>query len=179
MSDVAVPTMPPELAHLWWLLGEWEGVGTGQYPTIEDFRFGQRVRFSCDGRPFLSYLSRSWMIEQDGTTGRPLATEQGFFRPGAEGERSAEVLLTHPTGFAEIWLGRVEITDLADARITGARMELTTEVVARTASAKEYTGGQRLYGLVEGDLLWTFDMAAMGHPLGNHLAARLRPVDAG
>jgi hypothetical protein len=170
--------MPAELAHLWWLLGDWEGVGTGQYPTIDDFRFGQRVSFSCDGRPFLSYVSRSWLIEDHGTPGRPLATERGFFRPGTEGERSTEVLLTHPTGFSEIWLGQVVITDLQDARITGARMELTTEVVARTAAAKEYTAGHRLYGLVDGDLLWTFDMAAMGHELGNHLAARLRPVDA-
>ncbi len=29
------------------------GVGTGQYPTIEDFRFGQEAVFSTDGRPFL------------------------------------------------------------------------------------------------------------------------------
>jgi len=50
--------------------------------------------------------------------------------------------------------------------------------VMRTESAKEYSGGQRLYGLVEGDLLWTFDMAAVGEPLTNHLAARLQPVVA-
>jgi hypothetical protein len=44
----------------------------------------------------------------------------------------------------------------------------------RTASAPEYTAGQRLYGNVEGDLLWTFDKAADGHPLQNHQWARLR-----
>lgn len=177
MSDPAAAP-PAEIAHLSWLIGDWEGVGTGQYPTIDDFRFGQRVMIRCDGRPFLSYWSRTWLVEEDGSTGRPLATEQGFFRPGSEGERSVEVLLTHPTGYAEIWLGEVQITNLADARVTGAKMELTTEVVARTPSAKEYSAGQRLYGLVEGDLLWTFDMAAVGHELSNHLAARLRPVDA-
>ena len=48
--------------------------------------------------------------------------------------------------------------------------------MVRTASADEYTAGQRLYGLVEGDLLWTFDKAAGGHPLQNHLWARLRRV---
>ena len=179
MSEPSASALPAELVHLGWLIGEWEGVGTGQYPTIEDFRFGQHVRFSCDGRPFISYVSRSWMIEADGSTGRPLASEQGFFRPGSEGDASVEVLLSHPTGYSEVWLGQVTITDLQDARITGARLELGTEVVARTTSAKEYTRGHRLYGLVAGDLLWTFDMAAMGHTLGNHLAARLRPVDAG
>ena len=48
--------------------------------------------------------------------------------------------------------------------------------VARTATAKEYTGGHRLYGLVQGDLYWTFDMAAMGQELQNHLAAQLKRV---
>ncbi len=47
----------------------------------------------------------------------------------------------------------------------------------RTASAKEYTQGHRLYGLVEGRLLWTFDMAAVGQPLVNHLAASLTRDD--
>jgi hypothetical protein len=44
----------------------------------------------------------------------------------------------------------------------------------RTGSAKEYVAGQRLYGLVEGDLLWTFDMAAQGQELQPHIWARLR-----
>ena len=33
--------LPNELAHLAWLIGRWVGVGTGHYPTIEDFRFGR------------------------------------------------------------------------------------------------------------------------------------------
>ncbi len=171
-----VAGVPLEIAHLSWLVGVWEGVGTGQYPTIEDFRFGQRVRVTCDGRPFLSYASASWLLDDDGAMVRPLATETGFWRPGAAGEGSVELLLSHPTGYAEVWLGWVTVTALDTARITGAKMELTTEVVARTDSAKEYTRGQRLYGLVEGDLLWTFDMAAVGQPSSNHVAARLQPV---
>ena len=52
--------------------------------------------------------------------------------------------------------------------------------MARTASAKEVTAGQRLYGLVEGDLLWTYDMAAEGQPLQSHLWGRLvRRTDGG
>ena len=71
---------------------------------------------------------------------------------------------THPTGYAEIYYGTVE----------GAKIELATDAVARTTSAKEYRGGHRLYGLVEGDLLWTFDMAAVGQELQVHIWARLQ-----
>ena len=160
-----------------WLIGHWVGVGTGQYPTIEDFLFGQEIQFSCDGRPFLTYWSRSWLLDDAGERVRPTGTETGFLR--APKDRSVELLLSHPTGYAEIWEGQVEVTGLVDDTITGAKLELRTDVVARTEDSKPYTAGHRLYGLVEGDLLWTFDMAAMGLERQNHLAARLKPQQPG
>ena len=176
MSASPVSSLPEELLPISWLIGQWVGVGTGQYPTIEDFRFGQEVAFSTDGRPFLTYFSRSWMLDDEGNRVRPLATESGFWRPRPDNH--VEVQLAHPTGYAEIWYGTVEVTGLENARITGARADLKTDVVARTESAKEYTEGHRLYGLVDGKLLWTFDMQAVGQPLTNHLAASLTRVDA-
>ena len=164
-----------DLRPLSWLIGRWVGVGTGQYPTIDDFRFGQEAVFSTDGRPFLSYLSRSWLLDDEGGRVRPLATEAGFWRPRPD--NGIEVALSHPTGYAELWLGSQEVTAITDATITGARAELRADVVSRTPSAKEYSQGVRLYGLVEGRLLWTFDMAAVGQPLGNHLAASLTRDD--
>lgn len=163
-----------ELAHLSWLVGQWEGFGLGQYPTIEDFRFQQQVTISTDGRPFLTYRSRSFVIDDKGVIIKPGASESGYLRPLPD--NGVEMLLAHPTGFVEVWIGKVVVTGIENARITGARMELATDSVARTSTAKPYSAGHRLYGLVNGDLLWTFDMAAMGHPLGNHLAASLKPV---
>ena len=173
VQGAELSALPPEVLPVSWLIGRWIGVGTGQYPTIDDFRFGQEVQFSCDGRPFLTYWSRSWELDEAGERVRPTATESGFLR--ALPDRSVEFLLTHPTGYAEIWEGQVEVTGLVQDTITGARIEMRTDVVARTEEAKPYTAGHRLYGLVEGDLLWTFDMAAMGCDLQNHLAARLQP----
>ncbi len=167
--------VPEDLRPLSWLIGRWVGVGTGQYPTIEDFRFGQEVVFSTDGRPFLSYLSRSWLLDDDGERVRPLATEAGFWRPRPDNE--IELVLAHPTGYAEQWHGSLEVTALENAVITGARAELRTDVVTRSPSAKDYSQGHRLYGLVEGRLLWTFDMAAVGESLVNHLAASLNRVE--
>ena len=167
--------LPEPVLPISWLLGRWVGVGTGQYPTITDFRFGQEVQFSCDGRPFLSYWSRSWELDGEGNKVRPTATETGFLKPYPEG--AVELLLSHPTGYSEIWEGKVQITGMEQQQITGAKMELRTDIVARTPGAKPYTAGHRLYGLVEGDLLWTFDMAAMDLPLQNHLAARLQRAE--
>ena len=176
MSQDAPPIIPEQLIPLSWLLGRWTGVGTGHYPTIENFRFGQEVSFSHDGRPFLSYWSRSWMLDDDGNQVRPLATETGFWRPRPDNR--FELQLTHPTGYAEIWYGKVEITGLESAQITGARAELRTDIVDRTESAKEYTEGHRLYGLVDDCLLWTFDMAAVGESVTNHLSAKLFRVES-
>lgn len=152
----------PDLAPLAWLLGTWEGNGHGDYPTIEPFLFGQQVIFAHDGRPFLHYFSRSWLVDEQGATLRPSALETGFLRARDDGE--LELVLAHQSGYAEVWYGRLD----------GARLELATDVVARTQSAKEVTAGQRLYGLVEGDLLYAYDMAAMGQPLQAHTWARLQ-----
>jgi hypothetical protein len=157
--------LDPALLPLAFLIGDWAGAGLGQYPTIEDFRFGQEVSFGyVPGKQFLDYESRSWLIDEHGEKVRPLAREHGYWRPQPDG--GLEVVLAHPTGIVEIWLG-----ELSDGKI-----ELHTDAVARTATAKDYSGGHRLYGLVKGDLLWTYDMAAMGQPLQNHLAAQLKRV---
>jgi hypothetical protein len=152
----------PGLAPLSFLLGRWEGAGVGGYPTIESFRFSQELSFSHNGKPFLIYSSRTWLLTDDGQPGRPLSTEAGFWRP--QPDHAVELLLAHPTGITEIYLGRV----------TGTRIELGTDVVARTASAKEVTAGHRLYGLVDGDLAYAYDMAAVGQELQPHISARLK-----
>lgn len=160
--------LPAEVAPLAWLLGTWEGAGVGGYPTITSFRFGQRIEFTNNGKPFLGYVSRSWLLDDDGNRVRALGTESGYWRPQPDGV--VEVTMAHPTGYAEIWLGHVE----------GQRVEISTDVVARTTSAKDYTAGHRLYGLVgqgaDAELMWAYDMAAMGQPLQSHLSARLKRV---
>lgn len=74
--------LPRELAPLAWLVGRWEGAGVVGYPTIESANFGQEVEVSHDGRPFLEWHSRTWLLSESGEKVRPLATELGFWRPG-------------------------------------------------------------------------------------------------
>jgi hypothetical protein len=133
------------------------------YPGVEESRYEQEMSFSHDGRPFLAYISKTWLIDDDGKRIKPSGVETGFWRPGAN-ERDVEALITHPTGYVEISVGEVVFN----------KIELVSDVLARTTTAKEVTGLKRLYGLVEGDLAYAIDMAAVGQPLQAHRSARLQ-----
>jgi hypothetical protein len=151
----------PDLVGVAWLIGRWEGAGKGTYPGTPDFDFGQQIDFAHNGGNYLHYLSQTFEMGPDGRAVRPLSMETGFWRP--QGDGTMEVVLCHPDGYAEVWYGKV----------TGAQIELATDAVVRTLTADDYSAGQRLYGQVEGDLLWTFDKAAQGQPLQTNLWARL------
>ena len=63
---------------------------------------------------------------------------------------------------------------VTDPNVIPATLVWQTDAVARTETAKEYSAGKRLYGNVEGDLLYAFDMAAVGEELQPHTWARLQ-----
>lgn len=161
--------LPSELAPLAWLVGNWAGAGVVGYPTIESANFGQEISCWHDGRPFLQWHSRTWLLDEAGEKVRPLATEVGFWRPHPEAPdgTNVELLLTHPTGIVEMYAGTAQ----------PAKIELRTDGVMRSPNAKEYTAGHRMYGYVQSNLLWVMDMAAMGQPLTSHLSAELKRVD--
>jgi hypothetical protein len=158
------PELHPDLEPLKFLLGDWEGAGVGGYPTIESFRFGQELSFSHIGKPYLIYTSRTWRLDDEGNLGQALARESGYWRAHSDGR--IELILAHPTGIAEIYIGEA----------TGTRIELRTDLVARTETAKDYTAGHRLYGLIGEDLGYAYDMAAEGQSLQSHLSAQLKRV---
>jgi hypothetical protein len=74
MGDPVV--LHPQLGPLGGLLGTWEGKGAGSYPTIEPFRYHERVEFSHVGKPFLTYQQKTW----DEDNGAPLHAEVGYLR---------------------------------------------------------------------------------------------------
>ncbi|GAB1822916.1 heme-binding beta-barrel domain-containing protein [Herbidospora sp. RD11066] len=154
----------PDLEPIAFLLGHWEGAGVIGYPTMESANFGQEIVFEHNGKPFLSYRSRTWLLDQKGEKVRPLASESGFWR--VQPERQIEVMLAHPTGIIEIYVGEVVFH----------KIELITDVVARTVTSKDYAAGKRLYGLVNGNLMYAYEMAAVGLPLQDHASAELKKV---
>ncbi|OHV21155.1 fatty acid-binding protein [Parafrankia soli] len=177
-GNIATVDLHPSLLPLAFLVGTWRGEGVGGYEGMESFHYGQEITFAADGRPALGYVSHTWWADEprDGREpGSPLATETGFWRvqppatePGPDGKVNGspvvEVMLAHPFGIAEIYVGTV----------TGTRIDLDSNVLIRTATAREVTRSVRLYGLIEGgDLAYAIDMEAGGKPLQSHLSARL------
>ncbi len=162
----AAAELHERLEPLAFLVGTWRGLGVVGYPTIEDGRYEQEVVFAHDGRPFLEYSSRTWLLDADGERVRQSAREAGWWRPGKE-PRDVEVMLAHPSGIVEVYVGEVAFR----------KVELRTDLVARTETAKEVSALHRLYGIVEDtDLAYAIDLAAVGQPLQPHLSARLAPV---
>lgn len=152
----------PDVAALACLLGRWTGEGTGDYPTIEPFRYREEVTFGHVGKPFLAYRQATTNLG----TGLPAHAEVGYLRSAGDGR--VELVLAHPSGIAEIAEGPVE--ELPD----GLMLQLTSTSVAGTTTAKEVLSlGRRIE--VNGDILrYELAMAAVGQPHRHHLTAELR-----
>lgn len=173
-EPVQLAGVHPDIAHLSWLVGQWRGVGEGAYPDMEPFRYEEICEFATDGRPFLEYRSVSWIIDDDNQRVRPARTESGYWRPAPD--NGVEAILTQPSGYAEVWLGEVTVASITNARITNAKMELRADAIAHTPTADRVESGMRLYGLVNGELLMTYDMATRGQPEQAHLWIRMQPA---
>src|SRR4051794_27204450 len=94
----------PQCEPLAPLLGVWRGKGLAQYPSLlGEFPFGQQLSFSHDGRPFLVYEARAWLLSPEGKVLRPAAREVGWWR--MDEEETIELVLAHMFGICEIYYG--------------------------------------------------------------------------
>ena len=185
--------LPLELTPFAFLVGKWSGSGVISYIHDKDKKeqeFNQSIEFSFDDQSVLGYVSKSSLI--DGTA---LPTEVGFWRlakspetsdpgPGLllgtggktittheqleslrnkDGGFDIEASILHPSGISELYVGQIK----------AARVDLATDAVLRSQSSKEYRAATRMFGLVEGALLWVWDIAALGNPMASHASARL------
>ena len=150
------------------LLGEWHGEGGlsgAAAGSDQDLRFGQWLRFSHDGRGFLAYESRTWRLADDGEIVGPATRESGFWRP--RGQDDVELLVANPDGLVELYVGRARTT---------TSWELTSDVLARTPDAPAVTRAVRLYGIVDGALMYAIDRAGGDEPLRPTMSARLERI---
>lgn len=164
--DIEVPEgLNPALTALGWLVGRWEGTGNGTDHEGNAFEFEQRIEFSHNGGDYLYYASQTFLLGTDGAGQVPLSMETGFWRPKADA--SLEVVLTSAEGWTEVLIGKIQVT----------RIDLLSDAVVRTETAAVgHSAGQRLYGKVEGDLMYALDRATTEHELRPHMWARLKRI---
>lgn len=171
----------PELAPLNWLIGSWEGQGRLGEGEESDEIFYQRVDFTTVGLPFVEYRAESWICEPDGTLIRPLTVENGFWSidrqrhahdvgPGmvpadiipaypsaedveklriSESEFPITATISHPGSMTELYFGRIR----------GPQLELRTDAILHGGTPAEYAKATRIFGLVNGQMFWRWDVA--------------------
>lgn len=161
MDAVVSITLNPAIKPLEFLLGTWRGEGQGEYPTVKPFRYREEIRFTHNGKPFLIYVQRTEAID----TGQPMHGEMGYLRMAGGGK--VEFVIAQPIGYAEISLGEV----------SGTRLDLHCESVARTPTAKAVTAISRSFWLDGDTLYYETRMAMEGVPLVRHLTASFRRAD--
>ena len=86
---------------------------------------------------------------------------------GPRGQDDVELLVTDPDGLVELYVGQARTT---------TSWELTTDVVARTPDAPDVTKAVRLYGIVDGALMYAIDRAGADEPLRPTMSARLERI---
>lgn len=198
MAPMELPTdLTPELAPLYWLLGEWEGQGRLGEGEESDPTFSQRVTFRDSGLEFVEYRAESWLTDEDGTRLRPLSVETGFWSldrartdadvgPGLDpadvvpafksasevdalanddGSFPITATISHPGSITELYYGRIK----------GPQLQITTDAVMRGEHAAEYPGATRMFGLVNNQLFWRWDVQ-QGEGMSAHASAILDRV---
>jgi len=143
------------------LLGTWRGSGHGEYPTIVSFDYDEEITFSHIGKPFLSYVQRTTLA----ATGLPAHAETGYLR--AVGDDAYEFVVSAPNGI-------VEFDHAVVTQGPVFSLEVTSDAVHRTATAKSVTAIVRRLAIEQDVLRYDLSMAAVGHPLTHHLQAELR-----
>ena len=155
------PDIHPDIGALAPLLGAWTGRGVGTYPTIDSFDYLEDVVFTHIGKPFLAYGQKT----RGAADGMPMHAETGYLRVPQPGR--VELVLAHPSGVTEIEVGTYSVRG---GRIS---MELCTTAIGLSPTAKEVTALRRSFRIEGDELSYSVQLAAVGQPLQNHLAAVL------
>lgn len=195
--------LSPEVYPLAWLVGRWRGEGVIDYPGIGKKTFVQDLVFDHDGGPYLRFESTLRVLEsvvpdklpddgewpapvpdptetdpteveaseaEVGEAGTVWSTETGYWRVSSdrpdgleENKHALEVLVADASGRITVYIGAVG----------NGRIDLASDAIARTSTASEVRASKRLYGLVQGRLLWVEELAAFGEPLRSYASAEL------
>ncbi|MBL0888113.1 FABP family protein [Myceligenerans indicum] len=175
--------LAPEVYPLAWLVGTWSGSGVIDHPAVGRRAFTQELTFDHDGGPYLRFESTLRVGSAEPVTdpaadGEAAAgpaesvwsTETGYWRvstdrPDGLGEdrHPLEVIVADAAGRMTLFLGAAG----------NGRIDLASDAIARTSTSSDVRASKRMYGLVDGRLLWVEELAAFGEPLRSYASGEL------
>lgn len=179
--------LAPELYPLSWLIGTWHGFGMIAYENITERSVVNEITIETDGGPYLKVTTTFWNAdpelsgpihpEMTGAEGYAAlvkdvqwSTETSYWRPVDTQARESgpavvqlEIVTSDPDGHATLWVGEAD----------GPRITVASDALISSPTAQNISSATRVYGLVQSDLLWAWDMAAFDQPLGTYAWARL------
>lgn len=140
------------------LIGIWRGEGSGEFPTMESFRYREEVEFRDIGAPFLVYLQRAWSAED----GELLHAEAGVWRVSDDGRLAVTVALPR-------------VSEVSEGRVGDGVIDLASTSVRRAEGGSALTATRRRYRRDGDELRYEIEMAtASVSETTRHLAGTLR-----
>ncbi len=192
--------LPIEVTPFSFLLGKWQGAGkivTREHddaPAVE-VGFVQTAEFTHNGQDAVTYVSQVKLED-----GRVLPGEVGFWRltrathdsdagPGllpGKGPRAIQTredleTLRNEDGGFDIQVSILHsggVAELYNGKIKGARIDLASYAGTAFDGAKTYRHSMRVYGFVNHNLMWAWDIATRSSQTESHASAELRKIDA-
>ena len=131
-----------DLLHL--LIGQWSGIGKGEFPTIEPFEYLETLTFAGDHRPFVHYEEKAQRRRAGEVDYVPSHWESGFIRLLPSGE--VELVNTQAGGRLERLIGSLEETETglilrlrSTAFMNDPRMVETSRTITVEGDTMHYT----------------------------------------
>lgn len=191
--------LPIEVTPFAFLLGKWQGAGKivtreNDEADAVEVDFKQQLEFTHDGQDTVTYLATATL--EDGTV---LPGEVGYWRltraphdsdagPGLLPGRGARAIQTredletlrNPEGGFDIQVSMLHpggVAELYHGKIKGARIDLASYAGTAFDGAKTYRHSVRVYGLVNHNLMWAWDIATRSAQTESHASAELIHID--
>jgi hypothetical protein len=88
------------------LLGDWDGDGRGDFPTVDPFRYREHLSFTPHATaPHVHYEQRTWLVSNGDDDGDPSHWESGFLMAQEDG--SFHLANAQQSGRVEVLVGEV------------------------------------------------------------------------
>ena len=151
-----------DLLHI---VGEWEGTGHAEYPTISPLDYREQLFFSNNGRdPVIHYEQRSWIKSSANKNEEPIFWESGFIIDNGDG--LFELVSAQKSGRVEILRGNSE-------KLAGGKIKLDLVSVSIVNDDRVIRSG-RNFTFSKSEIEYELKMSMSSSPAyQKHLSAKL------